>query len=737
MIQEDVRLREDVADPAQRAAAGVMSLVAALGALAGAGSGLSGVAGAVAQTGQAAATATAQVRGASAVAVAEARAAGQAAGAAARASAAEQAAAAKVAVASIKSEADARKEASANVNARNAAMAKMIAAQAAADAKLRLAAEQNAAKLVQIEAKKAGDIEKIRVREKARAEALSRELPRRDQGVRDRLDALMGQLGGNNADVLNSIDGQLGGVIGKFKELGTAGGIAAAAVAASLALIAGAAAYLGAITGVVAKVGEMSMAASDAKASLLGKLSALTGSADAARELSDAIDEVAKKTPVSGDRLEAFARSAAAAGLSGDKLKGTMQALARVEGVAGAAAADRMQELVQKIGAKGKMIVPEAEALKGTGITIDALYQKIADRIGVGKDKVEGLLKAGKVSVEEGIDALNAAIEGKFGKGSDRAMLRFGVQIAKLREAFDNLIEDVDWTPLQVAMRDVLSVFDDSTESGAKLKALVTDFFGTVAALAAKAGPYIKAFIEGAIDGLAGMWEGAKAAFSTLSELIGADPNASSIEKWRMIGELVAKLVVYGGGAATAILGVVAALVTLAALPIVAPIVLLVTALTWVAGKAGAVAGAFSNASTGMKIFGTVAAIALFPVAAPFLAILAVIKAVGAAIDWLKGKFSSLGSTSIPMPQVTGTAGAAGAPPANDNGGGAAPVGDAIASPRSGGAAAGAGGGRSVVFNVSAPVTIAVPPGGNAAQAGREAADGFWLRVRELAEVAA
>lgn len=715
MIQEDVRLREDVAGPAQRAAAGVMSLVAALGALAGAGSGLSGVTEALAKI----APST------------------QAAGAAARASAAEQAAGAKVAVASIKSESDARKLAAAAAAQANAALTKVITEGQKRDAKIEIEAQKHANKLVQIEAKKAADLEKIKIREAKRAEALSRELPRRDQGVRDRLDALMGRLGGP-VD-LSQLDGQLGGLVGKFKELGSAGGIAAAAVAASLALIAGAAAYLGAITSVVAKVGEMSMAASDAKASLLGKLSALTGSADAARELSDAIDEVAKKTPVSGDRLEAFARSAAAAGLTGDKLKGTMHALARIEGVAGAAAADRMQELVQKIGAKGKMIVPEAEALKGTGITIDALYQKIADRIGVGKDKVEGLLKAGKVSVEEGIDALNAAIEGKFGKGSDRAMLRFGVQIAKLREAFDNLIEDVDWTPLQVAMRDVLSVFDDSTESGAKLKALVTDFFGTVAALAAKAGPYIKAFIEGAIDGLAGMWEGAKAAFSTLSELIGADPNASSLEKWRMIGELVAKLVVYGGGAATAILGVVAALVTLAALPIVAPIVLLVTALTWVAGKAGAVAGAFSNASTGMKIFGTVAAIALFPVAAPFLAILAVIKAVGAAIDWLKGKFSSLGSVSVPMPTVTGTAGAAGGgAPANDNGGGAAPVGDAIASPRSGGAAAaGAGGGRSVVFNVSAPVTIAVPPGGNAAQAGREAADGFWMRVRELAEVAA
>ena len=404
-----------------------------------------------------------------------------------------------------------------------------------------------------------------------------------------------------------------------------------------------------------------------------------------------------------------------------------MEALARVESVAGAEGANRIAEFVGKVGTAGKLRVPEAEALKGTGVTIDALYTQIAERMGVGKDKVEALLKAGKVTAEEGIDALNAAIAAKLGKGAAAAMLRFDVQILKAKESLAGMLAGVDWSPLQKGLATVLSAFDDSTASGQKLKALTQDFFGTMGALAARAAPYVKAFLEGMIDGVSSMWEGMKAALPTIEKLLGISPDGTDTEKWRQFGETVAKLAFYAAGAAAGILAVVGAVVGFAA---------------WIGSVIAGVGDAADGVGAKFSWLGSIAKVVLSPVVGAVGIVIDVFKALGSALDWVIGKFNALrgaSSTSVQLPTVTGSTAAAGGA-ANDNGGGATSgggaVGDAIASPRSG-AAAPAAGGRSVVFNVSAPVTISVPPGGNAAQAGRDAADGFWLRVRELAEVAA
>lgn len=413
--------------------------------------------------------------------------------------------------------------------------------------------------------------------------------------------------GGMNSAALSELDGALGGTIGKMKELGTAGGAAAAGVAAVVAMVAGAVAVLGAFAGIVASIAKASMDASDSKQALVGRLSATEGSETKAREVADSIDELSKQVPVAAERLEEYARSLSVAGIHGDRLTATMAALARVEGVAGADAASKLQGLIEKMSAEGHALDPAVKALAGTGVTLDAYHKALADKLGVGQAQVAALLKSGKVTVEQGIDAMNAAIDAKFGKSGAEAMLRFDVQLAKLHEGFSMLLEDVDWKPVQKALQSVLSVFDESTASGKMLKDLAQDIFATLSASATRAAPYIKAFLEGFIEGLRDAWEGVKPVLSALESLLGISADASGAEKWREYGKVFVQLLAGVVGFAEGIMGAVAAfglLIAAFTAPLWAPIMAAVWAVGKLVDMVQAAVAAFNNLGSAVGSIG-------------------------------------------------------------------------------------------------------------------------------------
>ncbi len=557
MIQEDVRLKEDVSGPALKAATGVLALVAAMhglegvgGALGGGGGSGGGLGASIAQISGDAKTAQTELKGVAQVAAAEAKAAASVQVAEAAAGAKAQQAAASVSIAAIQAQGAAQ-------IAQGNATAKIIQAQVKRDADLEKEAQKSAAKLVEIEAKKQADIDKLQAREAIKQEAAEKNsgksLPRHDVGTHNALGDILGKLqgmgvGGQQTQQLSSA----------MEELGPAAGAAAFGVTA---VVGASVAYLGIIGALTAKLFEFGMAASDAKSKMVNHLSVTLGSSAAAKQLTSDIDDMAKSTPVAKEQLQSMAEALALAGLKGDNLKTTLKGLSTVAAIGGEDAANKLQGIIEKSVADGKFDIG-VKQLKGTGLTLEDIYGEIAKKAGVGADKVAGMIKAGKVSVTDGIQAMNDAIAKKFGTQNAAAMLDFDTQISKLHENFQDLFHDIDYSGAKTGLQSVLSVFDDSTATGKELKGIINDVFGTLSSLAAKAAPYVRAFLEGAIDGFKEMWEAAKPTIKSIEELFGAGDNKSAIETAKAIGKEVAKVAVYAAYAAAGVLllvGVVAA----------------------------------------------------------------------------------------------------------------------------------------------------------------------------------
>src|SRR6185369_9311942 len=89
----------------------------------------------------------------------------------------------------------------------------------------------------------------------------------------------------------------------------------------------------------------------------------------------------------------------------------------------------------------------------------------------------DAMMKAGKISAEVGIDALNQVLNDKMGGIAQRQLLDIGVQWDKFKDSIKALFADINTQPFLNALHSVLSLFDQNTASGKRLKAITEDFY--------------------------------------------------------------------------------------------------------------------------------------------------------------------------------------------------------------------------------------------------------------------
>jgi hypothetical protein len=264
------------------------------------------------------------------------------------------------------------------------------------------------------------------------------------QKVAGLIDAQKSKLAGLSNQFMNLSQsagaGGASGAIGEFS--GALGGlpISLASVAAALAavVVAIGAAYLA--------LAKFALGAADSQRKFMLQAEALLGSAAAARELDDAIDAIAAKSPVLGDRLEELGKQLAFAGVRGDELKQALEAMAAVEAVVGQQAVDKYLKRI-KAGEK---------------------LSKILDEI-----NKKGILDK-----------------------SRKLALSFDTQIAKLKENTTKLFEGINIEPFLEALHTVLSVFDQNTAAGKALKLIFEGLVQPIFDLATMAMPYVVAGLK-------------------------------------------------------------------------------------------------------------------------------------------------------------------------------------------------------------------------------------------------
>lgn len=239
------------------------------------------------------------------------------------------------------------------------------------------------------------------------------------------------------------------------------------------------------------KLTAFALQAADAARSFRLVLEGAAGSAKAAADMDAAVNRVAGSTSILQPELEHMAQTLAVVGLKGKLFEQTLKTMAAVASVAGPQAAGKLEEIAKKVAGLGHFEIG-GDSLAGLGISMEDL----ARSMGVSLDKLKADMKAGTISVEDGISAMNKALNTRFGAVAAKQALGFTVQIAKLQENLGKLFKNVDLEPFLKALHEVLSVFDQQTSSGKALAYVLSTAFSGLFKLLANFGPLATAGLK-------------------------------------------------------------------------------------------------------------------------------------------------------------------------------------------------------------------------------------------------
>jgi hypothetical protein len=253
------------------------------------------------------------------------------------------------------------------------------------------------------------------------------------------------------------LPGPLGSIAGKLGSVGGIWSLLLKTWAASIALLAGVVVAIGAV---YVALGRYAIAQSDARRSELLHLEGLTTlrnrfgiAAGSATELQQAIDRVSSSSALNRERIGGMTEELYRAGLRGAALEESLQSLAMVEQVQGAAGVARM---------RGRIIM-EARAGRSA--------QRLAD------------------------------IQARLGGIAARQMLSLDVQSAKLRENVSRIFSGLQLEGALRALQLVTSLFSQSTASGRALKQIVEVLFQPLLNTIEEGGPAARRFFQGMILG--------------------------------------------------------------------------------------------------------------------------------------------------------------------------------------------------------------------------------------------
>jgi hypothetical protein len=283
------------------------------------------------------------------------------------------------------------------------------------------------------------------------------------------VDKLGGAIGGatGQTSAFNTVSDKMldsmGGQLGLLQTVATAWIALGAAISA--AVIGGAA---------------IAISANDFKGDMTDVYRRFVDTEQGAIDTFERVQKLSRQLPQSAEQIHQLAGRLLAGGVKATQLDDVIKAISTLEVALGSekggAAADKLEKIISKAAVTGKFEISD-RMLVGTGVTVTELYAEIAKRMGVGIDQVEAMMKAGKISAEQGIDALNNVIQNKFGDIAKAQMLDLDVQWTKFKDTISELFADIDSGPFLAALAAVLGLFDKNTETGARLKAITEDFY--------------------------------------------------------------------------------------------------------------------------------------------------------------------------------------------------------------------------------------------------------------------
>ncbi|MBI2388634.1 MAG: hypothetical protein HYV09_03370 [Deltaproteobacteria bacterium] len=194
------------------------------------------------------------------------------------------------------------------------------------------------------------------------------------------------------------------------------------------------------------------------------------------------------------DAMDAIAASLSVAAANGDK--------------AGDSTLDLLKSV--KTNSKGLFDTTALASVTKIGVPVDRFKQSLAKLKGVTVEELDGMVKAGQVTADEGVAAILDTIHDRFDKGAGLGALAKQLgggsvtgQLQVLQNNLQKLFGDTAiTTPFVNALKNLNSLFSESSETGKKLRDFLTRMFEKVGDLvdAISDPEAIGSAIEGIVD---------------------------------------------------------------------------------------------------------------------------------------------------------------------------------------------------------------------------------------------
>lgn len=334
----------------------------------------------------------------------------------------------------------------------------------------------------------------------------------------------------------NQAAGGIEGLLGKLQNLRglvAAGGPIAIAI---MAIVGALGALVGALAAAAVALTRFGIASANARREELLQLEGLMTlrnwygiAAGSATELQRSIDDVAASSALARGAINAHAQGLYRAGLRGQALRDTLEALAITESVQGAAGVARW---------RGRLIA-EARA----GRSARAL----------------------------------AGVQSRLGALARRQMLGLDVQSRKLRESFDAIFRDVSIEPFLEGLNEITTLFSQNSVVGRALKTIVDAIFPPMLATLRRLAPVAQAFFEGLVIGALLVTIAVLRARNWLRRTFGDSELFANID--------ALKLAMYAGVAAIVLTAAVLGALAATAATLAAPFIAGAVAVVWLGQK--------------------------------------------------------------------------------------------------------------------------------------------------------
>jgi hypothetical protein len=318
------------------------------------------------------------------------------------------------------------------------------------------------------------------------------------KALREKLDGLKGSAT-NSQNHLHMLGQVADGVASKTGSLARGG--LKLATAGVLALVAACVALTAAAAATGVGFAKFIFGAANAARTAGLMREAAYGGAENAAALGTQIDALSKKIPTSKEALNELAVSLSMAGVQGQTLVDTFNAIGQASAAVGDSAANKLRELVER-GRLTQRFAVNALELHGSGLNFEEFAKALSTQMGVGIAQAKKALAEGRVKLGDGAAALRKAVEDKFGGINLRRMSDLNVVAAKFKERLSALATGVNLERLSKPMADFLDMFDaEKSVSGATLKTLITMIGDGLVGAIARTAPYAKTFFKGLMIG--------------------------------------------------------------------------------------------------------------------------------------------------------------------------------------------------------------------------------------------